>query len=80
MDFAGAANAARIPVSVVPILAPSVSGNILSIDNIPTPTSGVRVEVKTELLCITMVTPEEERLHVIKSINMQNTGNDNLSI
>ena len=43
-------NAAKIPVIVVPILLPRVSGKMRSIDTIPIPTRGTRVEVKTELL------------------------------
>jgi hypothetical protein len=42
----------------VPMLAPSVRGNILSRETTPTPTRGVNVEVKTELLCIIIVIPE----------------------
>lgn len=45
-----AAMAARIPVPVVPMLAPSVNGNILSSLIIPIPTNGVNAEVNTELL------------------------------
>ena len=45
-----AANAARIPVPVVPMLAPRVNGNILSSLIIPIPTRGVNADVNTELL------------------------------
>lgn len=44
-----AANAARRAVVVVPMLDPRVSGYTRSIEMTPMPTSGVRVEVKTEL-------------------------------
>ena len=47
---ASAANAANIPVVVVPIFAPKVRGYILSILIIPTPTKGVNVEVKIDEL------------------------------
>jgi len=49
MSSAFWAKAAKMEVVVVPILAPSVSGYILSIDIIPIPTNGVRAEVKMEL-------------------------------
>jgi hypothetical protein len=39
------ANADKTPVTVVPMFAPTVKGNIFSNLIIPTPTRGVRVEV-----------------------------------
>ena len=51
------ARAARMAVKVVPMLAPSVSGYMRSRCRIPTPTSGVRADVKTELLCTNIVKP-----------------------
>jgi len=50
-----AASAARRPVPVVPMLEPRVSGYMRSILIMPIPTSGVRAEVKTELLCTSTV-------------------------
>jgi hypothetical protein len=50
-----AVNAAIIPVIVVPILDPNVNGYIRSIDIIPRPTSGVKVDVNIELLCTSIV-------------------------
>ena len=44
-----AANAAKMPVKVVPILLPKVSGKILSKSTNPKPTSGINELVKTEL-------------------------------
>ena len=50
-----ALNAASIPVTVVPIFEPKVNGNTLSIDTRPRPTRGVRVDMKTDELWITIV-------------------------
>mmetsp|Transcript_37068 Transcript_37068/g.86860 ORF Transcript_37068/g.86860 Transcript_37068/m.86860 type:complete len:229 (+) Transcript_37068:936-1622(+) len=49
------ANALRIPVHVVPMLAPTVKQNILSSLTMPMPTRGVSVDVVTLLDCIRMV-------------------------
>jgi len=45
----GEARAAKSDVVVVPILDPRVKGYTHSIETTPTPTKGVRVDVKTEL-------------------------------
>ena len=50
-----AARAARILVMVVPMFAPNVNGNTLSIETIPSPTKGVSAEVKIELDWTSMV-------------------------
>jgi len=47
--------AARIPVAVVPMLDPSVSGYILSTVRTPIPTRGVIEDVKMELDCTSTV-------------------------
>ena len=47
--FEELARAARMPVAVVPMFAPKVSGKARSRDTTPTPIRGVRAEVKTEL-------------------------------
>ncbi len=44
-----------IPVTVVPMLDPSVSGNMRSSVTKPMPTKGVKVLVNTLELCTTMV-------------------------
>ena len=56
------ARAARMPVVVVPMFEPRVRGYILSILITPTPTSGVILEVNTELLCTTIVSPQPTRM------------------
>ena len=45
-----AVSAAMIPVMVVPMFEPKVNGYIRSMVTMPRPTSGVRVDVKIELL------------------------------
>lgn len=45
------AKAEMIPVIVVPMFDPKVNGYIRSMDTTSIPTSGVRSEVKIELLC-----------------------------
>lgn len=42
--------AAKIPVIVVPIFDPRVNGNNRSTETTPIPTSGIKLDVKTELL------------------------------
>lgn len=61
MDSASCASADKIPVIVVPILEPRVRGYIRSSSITPMPTSGVKVEVKIELLCTRMVKPAPKR-------------------
>lgn len=56
------AKAAKMAVVVVPILAPSVSGYILSMATTPMPTSGVRADVNTELDCTKIVRPVPIRM------------------
>lgn len=56
------AKAARIEVVVVPMLAPRVIGYILSRPITPTPTKGVRADVKIELDCTRKVNPVPTRI------------------
>lgn len=56
------AMAASRPVAVVPMLEPRVNGYIRSRVMTPTPTSGVRAEVKTELLWTKKVMPAPTRM------------------
>ena len=53
-----ALNAASIPVTVVPILAPRISGNTLSSVNKPKLTNGTNELVNTEELCTNIVKPQ----------------------
>ena len=49
------ANSDKIPLTVVPTLAPTVKGNILSKRKRPTATNGVNVGVETLFDCMRMV-------------------------
>lgn len=51
------ARAARIPVAVVPMLEPNVNGYIRSNLRHPTPTNGVKADVKTDELWTRIVIP-----------------------
>ena len=51
-----------IPVAVVPMLEPSVSGYILSKWMTPTPTRGVMADVKIDELCTRIVIPAPSRM------------------
>ena len=55
---ASAASAARTPVTVVPMLAPSTVGYMRSSLMTPTPTSGVSALVVMELDCTRTVRPK----------------------
>eukprot|EP00438_Fugacium_kawagutii_P034277 Skav205206 [mRNA] locus=scaffold376:161529:161774:- [translate_table: standard] len=56
------ASAANIEVNVVPMLAPSVIGNILCTGKTPMPTRGVKAEVVTELDCTMMVMTKPSKM------------------
>jgi hypothetical protein len=61
--------AAMIPVIVVPIFDPSVSGKTRSRLMTPKPTSGTKLEVNTELLCKMNVKPHPSYF-LINEINL----------
>ena len=62
----------HLPVAVVPILEPRVSGNIRLMWITPTPTSGVMADVKMDELCTSTVRPAPSRI----AISLQGYGVD----
>ena len=74
------ANAARIPVKVVPILLPKVSGKILSKSTNPKPTNGIKLEVKTELDWTSIVNkhPTNKAIYPVKYLPTAPPGKSEL--